>query len=296
MTSIHSNFKILIAVMISQIVLFSHYIICKENNKNNNLPEKKEAKNQTKVKINDKSYNYWAYIKNDKFIIKYFPPKNKDKVYIEAHRNSWERHILSVSNEVINKNKTIPFGSTEHTHCSGATNDIFGMESAASDVSSFIRFLRIYSRSSPKLLKQFNKFKETLKKKKRKPLPYCGSFEYLTVIDREEAKKANYDYIAAQKIRFQKYFGIIKKSHLVFYYKDKKLNLKEFIIKMKQTFEYRLRHNFSDDKMLKTICQELKLVKNKETNKTNLIYVDIMVIFENKKVKLYEWLKRKVKN
>ncbi len=117
-----------------------------------------------------------------------------DPSYLEAHRNAWERYMLAVPIETVSgtpMNYSSTGGSGSHTHCSGFSVAVAGMESGQMQAEMLVvrlRGARLEERDE--LVTQLRALQRELAAKKRPPLPFCGTHSYATVADAREAKRA----------------------------------------------------------------------------------------------------------
>ncbi len=118
----------------------------------------------------------------------------KDPAYQAAHRNAWERFMLTVSEEMIASQPGFEvYTGSGHSHHSvpGPTLAVFGMEAGQDEAQRLLGKLRgapLAERA--RLVAELHALQRELAAKKRAPLPYCESHDYATRADRLEAMRA----------------------------------------------------------------------------------------------------------
>jgi hypothetical protein len=131
--------------------------------------------------------NYSFAEEDKKFKIEYTTPKSElfknDPLYLNAHKNAWERYILSIKQADFKKRMTT--GISIHSHCNALSPEIAGMEQGKLDAKFFISSLNIHQNEA--ILLEFTNLQQLLSKKKRAPLPYCPHHAYTDKNEKTEA-------------------------------------------------------------------------------------------------------------
>ncbi len=117
-----------------------------------------------------------------------------DPDYRAAHRNAWERFILTISEEEVASSPGFEnYTGSGHSHHSvpGPSNAVFGMESGQDQARIQLGKLRGAPLAErERLVAELRLLQRDLAAKKRAPLPYCHSHDYATRADRLEAMRA----------------------------------------------------------------------------------------------------------